>query len=127
MPARCLSTCCEAGLEGIVSKRKDRPYVEGRSDWVKTKCNIEETLIVGGFVYGGTKKSLGELLVGRRKGRRLEYAGRVGFGFTVEGARAMLAALEALRQAECPFADREPRDGQWVQPKLHVEVRYSTQ
>ena len=50
MPARCLSTCCEAGLEGIVSKRKDRQYIEGRSDWVKTKCNIEETLIVGGFI-----------------------------------------------------------------------------
>ena len=39
----------------------------------------------------------------------------------------MLAALEDLRQPDCPFADRQPRDGQWIQPKLLVEVRYSTQ
>jgi bifunctional non-homologous end joining protein LigD len=30
--------CCEFGLEGLVSKRADRPYRGGRSpDWVKVK------------------------------------------------------------------------------------------
>jgi len=119
--------CCEAGLEGVVSKRADRPYSEGLSDWIKAKCNIEETLFVGGFVYGSSKRSLRELLVGRKKAQRLDYAGRVGFGFTVEAARSLLQMLEAFRQPKCPFDDKKPRDGQWVRPELHVEVRYSTQ
>jgi bifunctional non-homologous end joining protein LigD len=29
---------CKIGLEGIVAKRRDRPYRSGRSpDWIKTK------------------------------------------------------------------------------------------
>ena len=30
---------CAAGLEGIMSKRADRPYISGRGkDWLKIKC-----------------------------------------------------------------------------------------
>jgi bifunctional non-homologous end joining protein LigD len=37
-PARLLSVAEKMGLEGVVSKRKDRPYRSGnRSDWVKVK------------------------------------------------------------------------------------------
>ncbi|HUE73755.1 MAG TPA: hypothetical protein VMP01_22945 [Pirellulaceae bacterium] len=68
-----------------------------------------------------------ELLLGRKKGRRLEYAGRVEYGFAGDTRRTLLQALEASRQPQCPFADREPKDGQWVRPELRVEVRYSTQ
>ena len=40
---------CKLGLEGIVSKRADAPYVPGdRGLWVKTKClNREEFVVVG--------------------------------------------------------------------------------
>ena len=35
---RLLRKACEFGLEGLVSKRRDRPYRGGRSkDWVKLK------------------------------------------------------------------------------------------
>jgi bifunctional non-homologous end joining protein LigD len=34
-----LATCAKLRLEGIVSKRLDRPYVSGPTrDWVKVKC-----------------------------------------------------------------------------------------
>ncbi|MBA3540614.1 MAG: hypothetical protein H0T79_13470 [Deltaproteobacteria bacterium] len=36
---------CERGLEGIVSKRRDRPYEPGRgTSWVKTKCVTRQEL-----------------------------------------------------------------------------------
>jgi bifunctional non-homologous end joining protein LigD len=78
--AALLRAACEAGLEGIVSKRRDQPYRGGRADWVKCNCNVEEVLIIGGYVPGRSKKSIGELLIGRRQGRKLLYAGRVSFG-----------------------------------------------
>ncbi len=100
--------CCTAGLEGIVSKRLEQPYRSGRADWLKCKCNIEEVLVIGGFTYGQTKKKLGELLMGRRRGRWLEYAGRVAFGLS---GQELLPRLEAMRQDKCPFSDKLPRDG----------------
>ena len=40
-----LQESCRTGLEGIISKRRDRPYVSGRSgDWVKIKCFGREEL-----------------------------------------------------------------------------------
>jgi bifunctional non-homologous end joining protein LigD len=36
---RLLAACAERNMEGIVSKRIDRPYVSGKSnDWIKVKC-----------------------------------------------------------------------------------------
>jgi bifunctional non-homologous end joining protein LigD len=118
--------CCESGLEGIVSKWATAPYRSGRDDWHKCKCNVEEVLVIGGFTYGRTKSVLGELLMGRRKGRALNYVGRVAFGLAGE-AKNVLAILQKMRQNECPFADKKPRDGQCVRPRLKAEVEYSTQ
>src|SRR5205085_3856756 len=42
---------CSAGLEGLVSKRRDSPYVSGRNDtWVKVTCRKRDTFLVCGFV-----------------------------------------------------------------------------
>ena len=41
---------CEAGLEGIVSKRADAPYVAGRQkSWLKIKCSLRQEFIILGF------------------------------------------------------------------------------
>ena len=38
-PLKLLHACSERGMEGVVSKRRDRPYQSGRSrDWIKVKC-----------------------------------------------------------------------------------------
>jgi bifunctional non-homologous end joining protein LigD len=38
-PEALLGACCEKGLEGIVSKRTDQPYVSGKNrGWMKVKC-----------------------------------------------------------------------------------------
>ena len=47
--ARMLSEACSLGLEGIISKRLDRPYRSGRhDDWLKSKCiQVDEFVIIG--------------------------------------------------------------------------------
>ena len=61
-----LRHACGYGLEGIVSKRRDRPYRPGRSnDWVKVKCaNRDEFIVIGFTEPAGGRRGLGALLLG---------------------------------------------------------------
>ena len=81
--AEFLRESCSLGLEGIISKRRDRPYVAGRSgDWVKIKCLGREELVIGGFTLStADRRGIGALLVGYFEKGKLVYAGRVGTGF----------------------------------------------
>ena len=79
------SGACGHGLEGVVAKRADSQYIEGRtSDWVKIKCLKRQELVVGGWTEpAGSRNSLGALLVGYYpRPSELVYCGRVGTGFT---------------------------------------------
>ena len=41
---------CRAGWEGLIAKRADAPYADGRSrDWLKLKCVLEQELVIGGY------------------------------------------------------------------------------
>ena len=79
------AAACKHGLEGIVSKRLDRPYLPGdRGAWVKTKClNRAEFVIVGWSDPEGSRPYVGALLLGYfEPDGRLVYAGRVGTGMS---------------------------------------------
>jgi bifunctional non-homologous end joining protein LigD len=74
------------GLEGVVAKRLDSPYLPGRRSrlWLKVKHYEREAFVVGGFVPAtGGPPAVAALLVGTpdpaRPGR-LRFAGRVGCG-----------------------------------------------
>lgn len=121
---------CRDGLEGIVSKRRDRPYVSGRSfDWVKTKCMKRQEFVIGGFTEPkGARESLGALLVGVYEGERLRYAGKVGTGFGHAAAADLRRRLEGLKRASSPFAEPVkplPRDVHWAAPKLLAEISFT--
>ena len=78
---------CRHGLEGVVSKRTDRPYLPGdRGAWVKSKClNRAEFVVVGWSDPEGSRHLVGSLLLGYYDPEgRLIYAGRVGTGMSVE-------------------------------------------
>lgn len=120
---------CLMGLEGIVSKRRDRPYRSGRSDdWFKTKCLQREAFVVLGYMpstvaLGG----LGALLLGRQEGERRVYVGRVGTGFTEASARELRARFDPLR-IDKPDVDvpRELRRGGvvWIRAEFMAEVTF---
>lgn len=121
---------CQADLEGIVSKRRDRPYQAGRNfDWVKTKCMKRQEFVIGGFTEPkGARESLGALLVGVYQGEHLRYAGKVGTGFGHAAAAELRRRLEALERATSPFSPAVkplPRDVHWATPKLLAEISFT--
>lgn len=130
--AQVFATACQQHAEGIVSKRRDRPYQPGRGlTWVKTKCIQRQEVIIGGFTDPeGSRAGIGALLVGvRDAGGQLVYAGKVGTGFTQVSARELRKRLEALAQRDSPFATRLAgqlaRTAHWVRPQLVAEVAFT--
>jgi bifunctional non-homologous end joining protein LigD len=117
----------EAGLEGVVSKRADSPYREGRGgDWRKAKCRLSQEVVIGGWTLPSDgQASIGALLVGFYEDGELLYAGKVGSGFSERLLGDLLRRLEARQRKTCPFVrpPAEPRQGvRWVEPDLVAQV-----
>lgn len=123
---------CQRQLEGIISKRRDRPYRPGRgTDWQKTKCLLRQELVIGGFTEPeGSRTGLGALLVGYHDHGALIYAGKVGTGFNHATLRDLGARLATLEAETSPFTPEPPRawtgaKRHWVTPTLVAEVAFS--
>lgn len=120
----------EQGLEGVVAKRLDSPYVEGRSAaWVKIKAQRTMECVIGGWTEGkgGREKDLGALLLGVQRNGGLDPVGHVGTGFDARTLKDLLALLKERESPTMPFA-RAPRVNEvahWCLPELVCEVRYS--
>jgi bifunctional non-homologous end joining protein LigD len=128
-----LEVSAQRGLEGVVAKRVDSRYEPGRrsSGWVKVKNKRNQTVVIGGWVPGEGRRAstLGALLVGvPDEDGRLDYAGRVGTGFTERTLRDLQAQLERLQRPASPFTGRKPprlKGTRWAEPKLVAEVEFS--
>jgi bifunctional non-homologous end joining protein LigD len=130
----------EAGVEGVVSKRFDRPYAPGnRGTWLKTKClNREEFVVVGWTDPTGSRPHFGALLLGYyTEDGKLLYAGRAGTGFTDAELKRLAPLLKALQVEKTPLAEPPPRETRfgsplelsrvhWMRPQMVVEVTYLT-
>ena len=101
------------GLEGIIAKRLDCPYVPGRRSqgWVKVK-NIRRTeAVIGGWLggEGGRAGRLGALVVGYHdESGALRYAGRVGTGFDDRELDRLGRLLAERARDDSPFEGRQP-------------------
>jgi bifunctional non-homologous end joining protein LigD len=130
--AEFLRESCRLGLEGIVSKRGDRPYVAGRAgDWIKTKCLGREELVVGGFTLStADRRGIGALLAGYFDDGQLVYAGRVGTGFDHQTLLDLRRRLEAIKQEKSPFREVPSKEHgpsvKWVKPELVAEIKFSS-
>ena len=126
-----LATSRELGLEGIVAKRIDSPYEVGRrsASWRKIKHELRQEFVVGGWTAGQGARSgrVGALLVGYYDGAgSLQYAGKVGTGFTELELDRLAELLAPLEQAANPFAGPGvPRAAHFVSPSLVAEVRFT--
>src|SRR5438552_10334836 len=97
----------EQGIEGIVAKRLDAPYVRGRSAaWMKIKAFRTMECVIGGWTegQGGRANALGALLLGIYKDERLIPVGHVGTGFDERTLKELLATLKERQVAQSPFA-----------------------
>ena len=117
----------EAGMEGIVAKKRGSSYAQGRTkEWLKIKPERTVDLIVCGYTDPkNTRQYLGSLVTGVYDGRELVYSGRVGGGFSQERLHEAFEKLEPLKAKSSPLAASIPvKDVHWVKPALVVEVRY---
>lgn len=121
-----------AELEGVVSKRVDSSYREGRSgDWLKIKRQDSDEFAIVGYTRGkGGRTGFGSLLLGRPSAHGgWDYAGRVGTGFSDMQLRKITRELDSKRSSGRPTVhasgiDPGLRNAQWVKPEAVVEVFY---
>ena len=118
--------CLERGLEGVVAKHTQSPYVPGQRSpfWLKVKAVKSDDFVVIGWT-GATPFEA--LLVGYHEDGRLLPCGTVGGGYTLA---MMVAMKERLADLESPTSALEPPPimtgpVHWVRPELVVSIRYS--
>jgi bifunctional non-homologous end joining protein LigD len=128
-----LSAARQAGLEGLVAKRRGSTYTSGRSpQWLKLRLLRRQECAVAGYSpMSGNEKAMGALILAVVEDGKFVYAGRVGTGFTDRERSEWAKALEAerIRAARIDGIARvkEPKlkDARWVEPKVVVEVGYT--
>ena len=131
-----------AGFDGIVAKRLDRGYAEGRREMIKVKHRRTVDCVIGGYRLHKDGGRVGSILLGLYDARgELHFIGHCS-SFTDKAAADLLAALLPLRVSagggtEGGFGEHARRPGgvsRWsgdkdldfdaVRPVMVVEVSY---
>jgi len=122
------------GLEGIVGKRLDSPYLPGKRSryWLKIKNVRAQEVVVAGWLPGKGRRGggIGALLAGYYEGegeeRHLRFAGKVGTGFSEKELGMLAERLGPLRRETTPFEGRQPeRAAIFAEPELVAEVEFA--
>ena len=125
-----------AGCDGIVAKRLDGAYAEGKREMLKVKHRRTLDAVVGGYRLHKEGDRIGSLLLGMHDADgEMHFVGHVS-GFADDERVALLARFEALR-ADASFGEDARRPGmesRWsagrdpgfvpVRPEVVVEVSY---
>ncbi|MCL5780074.1 MAG: non-homologous end-joining DNA ligase [Firmicutes bacterium] len=118
-----------AGLEGMVAKRLDSPYLPGKRSpaWKKVRLVQSAEWAICGWEKGEGKRSLGALILAGYQDGKWIYMGKVGTGFTRDEEDRLLKLLKPLELPSPVFAPPrgEIRQPTWVQPALVCEVTFS--
>lgn len=118
------------GLEGVMAKDMKSEYiVDFRSkSWLKIKnTKILEAIICGFTAPRKSRKHFGAIILGKYKGKKLEYIGHSGSGFNDKTLKELYQKFERLITTKSPFAT-VPKTNMpvtWVKPQLVCEVSFS--
>jgi bifunctional non-homologous end joining protein LigD len=117
----------EQTLEGIVAKRSQSRYIEGRSrEWLKIKRIREIDCIVCGCTFDVERSRLRALILGLYQGNHLVHIGQVGSGLSSVELVDLRIRLEGLERLYSPFALSPSIPGivRWVSPALVCRIQY---
>jgi ATP-dependent DNA ligase len=133
--ARKWSTAKDSGLDGIVAKLKDAPYLAGSRDGMqKIKHRRTADCVVGGFRYSEGKRAVGSLLLGLYDADgKLQHVGYTSSLSAVQ-RRALIKTLKPLMHG-AGFSGKAPggpsrwstkQSSEWepLKPNIVVEVEY---
>ena len=120
---------CDAGQEGIISKKIDARYQSTRAkNWVKVKCTLRQEFVVIGWKKSSAKgRPFSSLLLAQHEGGKLVYKGNVGTGFNTDTLADLAKRMKPLETDAKPAEVGRPesRGVTWLKPKLVAEVAFS--
>ncbi|ORB01140.1 ATP-dependent DNA ligase [Mycolicibacter minnesotensis] len=127
---RWLTTFEGAGLDGVIAKRNDGPYLPGKREMVKVKHHRDADCVVMGYRIHKSGAGIGSLLLGlyRPDGELAMVGGSA--AFSDADRLALLAELEPLRLGEVRDGEasrwNSAADKQWIpiRPERVAEVAY---
>jgi bifunctional non-homologous end joining protein LigD len=123
-----LESFCEAGLEGVISKRADSRYIGVRADtWLKIKCIRRQEFVIVGWTPSDKARGFRSLLLGVNDKGKLRYAGKVGTGFDGAEINRLLKRMKPLEQktATVMGPHAATKGAHWLKPKLVAEIAYT--
>lgn len=128
--ARFFKTIQKEHLEGMVAKRADSPYQDGKrgGDWLKVKTHLRQEVVIAGFTEPrGSRQHLGSLLLGIYKDGELVYTGHSGGGIPDKARKELRQKLDQLEAKKSPFSTTPKLDAatHFCKPQLVCEVSFS--
>ncbi|WP_246765011.1 non-homologous end-joining DNA ligase [Ensifer sp. PDNC004] len=115
---------CELGLEGIVAKRRDKPYRSGRQpEWLKIKCARRDTFVIIGYEPSTMPGAIGRLLLAARKGDNFVYVGGCGTGWSNKESVDLRKVLDTIRATRPPVALKR-KGAVFTDPLLVADIEY---
>lgn len=120
----------EQDLEGMIAKRKNGKYLEGKrgDSWLKIKNHRSQEAVIGGWTEPrNSRKHFGALLLGVYKGDELHYVGHTGTGFDEATLKELSARMKPLEQKKSPFTGkvRTNMPATWVKPELVANIKFT--
>ncbi len=120
---------CQKGWEGVIAKEATSTYVHSRSKkWLKFKCVNRQEMVIGGFTDPqGSRKGFGALLIGYYEDKKLQYAGKVGTGYTDDLLEELKSKMDRLETGENPFEQKDisVKNVHWIKPRLVGEFKFT--
>lgn len=130
------------GLEGIIAKKASSVYTSDlrSKEWLKIKVQRRQEVIIAGFTKNaGTSKSFSALVLALYDDNgKLQYAGKVGTGFSDKLQKEMMEQFKPLITDKSPFevepdVDKPSRfrpqrlgaKPTWLKPELVCEVAFA--
>lgn len=114
------------GLEGIVAKKKDSLYFQGKrtKSWLKMKHLMDDDFVVCGYIDKGGHMT--SIVLGQYREQELMYKGHVTLGVSSEAFSEI--KIQPSR-ATPPFADPVPakhgnEKAVWIEPTLICTVKF---
>ncbi|HEY1020876.1 MAG TPA: DNA ligase D, partial [Flavisolibacter sp.] len=117
-------------LEGIIAKKRNAPYEDGKRtrSWYKIKAEKRQEAVICGYTKNkDADRHFSSLVLGVPGKNGLTFIGQVGSGFAAKVQVDLLRKLSPLTTRQCPF-ESEPKITafvQWVRPILLCEVKFT--
>ena len=123
------TAAAELGLEGVIGKQVDSPYLPGRRSryWSKFKNTHAASFVICGYTENPTSRgTLSALVLGAYMDGKLTNFGLAGTGFSQNDLAFLQTELEARTTEICPFTGGPLRmkGFRWTEPALVCEVQY---